>query len=68
MRSDLTMVGMPEEGTAVGESDRVLSLLQGHVLEVNRVHFIPRPACAFSCCPEKVVQLTKIIITWPAWA
>lgn len=23
MRSDLTMVGMPEEGTAVGESDRV---------------------------------------------
>ena len=27
-RSDLTMVGMPEEGTAVGESDRVLSLLQ----------------------------------------
>ena len=30
MRSDLTMVGMPEEGTAVGESDRVLSLLQRH--------------------------------------
>ena len=25
------MIGMPEVGTAVGESDRVLSLLQRHI-------------------------------------